>query len=93
MLNTTQIEKILNTTIGDRPQALAIAELLKGKVAEVYLEYCLKSQEFQEFLESRSDFVIYKEDGTTKLIEIDGETANERKQLAQLQAFFLEMEF
>jgi uncharacterized 2Fe-2S/4Fe-4S cluster protein (DUF4445 family) len=90
MINIKQIENI-QKIIGDREQARAIADLLKGKVEAVYNAY-LNQESFQEFIDSRSDFIQYNKDGTTKLIEIDGETENEMKQLAQLQAYFLEME-
>ena len=92
MLNTKQIKNILETRANDAIKALTIAEQMQGKVEAVYNAY-LGDESFQEFIDSRSDFIQYNRDGTTKLIEIDGETGNERKQLAQLQAYFLEMEF
>jgi hypothetical protein len=82
----------METPANDVIKALTIAEQMQGKVEAVYNAY-LNQESFQEFIDSRSDFIQYNKDGTTKLIEIDGETENEMKQLAQLQAYFLEMEF
>lgn len=92
MLNTNTLKNIMEEPANDVIKALTIAEQMQGKVGAVYNAY-LNQESFQEFIDSRSDFIQYNKDGTTKLIEIDGETENERKQLAQLQAYFLEMEF
>lgn len=94
MINIKQIENI-QEIIGDREQARAIAELLKGKVAEVYHEYSMRNTQFQEFIENKTDFIIYEQDGTLTSFEVDGygHTDCEEEQLAQLQAYFMEMEF
>jgi hypothetical protein len=93
MINIKQIENI-QKIIGDREQARAIADLLKNKVAKVYHEYSIKSEDFQKFIENRGEFVVFKQDGTLTRFEVDGygHTDCEEEQLAQLQAYFMEME-
>jgi uncharacterized protein YccT (UPF0319 family) len=91
MLNKLYKQNPEETTANDHLKALRLAELIQGKVVELYQNY-LQKDSFQEFIDGRSDFIQYNKSGTTKLITIDGETDNERKQLAQLQAFYLEWE-
>ena len=91
MLNKLYKQNPEEIKASDHLKALRLAELIQGKVAEIYQDY-LRNDSFQEFIDGRSDFIQYNKNGTTKLIEIDGETDIERKQLAQLQAFYLEEE-
>lgn len=91
MLNKLYKQNPEETTANDHLKALRLAELMQGKVVELYQAY-LRSDSFQEFIDGRSDFIQYNKNGTAKIIVIDGETDNKRKQLAQLQAFYLEEE-
>ena len=91
MLNKLYKQKPEETTANDHLKALRLAELIKNQIGRIYNAYLLKDS-FQEFIDGRSDFIQYNKNGTAKIIVIDGETDNKRKQLAQLQAFYLEWE-